>query len=186
MVQWFQNLTSTLDETWSHLSRGIADRRAPARHPTLATVGRDGGAEARTVVLRSADRSTDTLEAFTDTATSKLEEIRSAPRVTLHIWQPRVRLQIRLRAAATIVTGSAVAEVWTTLSTASRRDYGRQPAPGTPIDTPEDHRTSGEAGRFAVLRFTLAEIETLHLGREQHYRALFRRADGWSGTWLAP
>ena len=58
-------LDDTLNDVWQRLGRGVADRKAPARHPVLATVGKNGG-EARMVVLRGADRATGCLEVHTD------------------------------------------------------------------------------------------------------------------------
>ena len=56
MSETGHSLAATLDRAWAMLAAGVADRTAPARHPVLATVGRGGGAEARVVVLRGADR----------------------------------------------------------------------------------------------------------------------------------
>ena len=39
--------------------------------------------------------------------------------------------------------------------------------------------------RFAVLRCLAEEIDAVSLA-EPHRRALFRRADGFAGAWLAP
>lgn len=186
MTEWFENLQRTLDQTWDQVARGTVDRRAPARHPTLATVNRDGHAEARTVVLRAADRSAGTLDVYTDAASSKVSELRQRARATLHVWHPRLRLQMRLRGSATVLTGGDTAPVWARLSESQRQDYGGHPAPGTPIGTLAEAQACEAPDRFAVLRFALVEIETLHLGQELHYRALFERADDWAGTWLAP
>lgn len=46
MNEWWTTLPTTLDQVWQRLSRGVADRRAFASHPTLATTG-DAGPEAR-------------------------------------------------------------------------------------------------------------------------------------------
>lgn len=45
--------------------RGVDDRHAPARHPTLATVNSEGKPQARTVVLRAADQRSATLDIHT-------------------------------------------------------------------------------------------------------------------------
>ena len=54
------------------LLRGVRDRRAPTRHPTLATVTPDGRPKARTVVLRAADKQAGILELHTDLHSAKV------------------------------------------------------------------------------------------------------------------
>lgn len=186
MSQWYEDLATTLDEVWRKLARGVADRRSPARHPTLATVARDGGAEARTMILRGADRATASLEIHTDLEAEKVAEIRAAPRVALHVWDPRADFQLRLRGRAEIDTGEAARAAWERVPEAARTNYGGTPPPGTPIVDPTAHRIAADPGRFAILRCRLDEIETLHLGEDRHRRARFRAADGWRGTWLVP
>lgn len=186
MPDGYEELAATLDQVWGRLRRGVVDARAPARHPTLATVGRDGGAEARTVVLREADRMAGRLEVHTDGAAAKVAEIQAMPRVSLHVWEVRMRLQIRLRGGVDVLSGAAVGDTWHKVPERSRRAFGGSPLPGTPIAALEDYRPGADAVRFAVLRCTIGEIETLHLGRDRHHRALFRRAEAWRGTWLAP
>jgi hypothetical protein len=186
MTEWHTELAATLDEVWRRLAHGVADACAPARHPALATVGRDGGAEVRTVVLRAADRATARLDVHSDGAAGKIDEIRAEPRVCLHVWDPAGNLQLRLRATAEIVTGAAVAPLWAAVPTPARANYGGTPAPGTPIAAPDDHAARVDAARFAVVSCALREIETLHLGRDRHRRARFRADTDWRGTWLAP
>ncbi|MFP3387127.1 pyridoxamine 5'-phosphate oxidase family protein, partial [Tritonibacter sp. SIMBA_163] len=52
--------------------RGVHDRHAPARHPTLATVSPAGMPQARTVVLRGADKQAATLTLYTDVHSDKV------------------------------------------------------------------------------------------------------------------
>lgn len=180
------SLAALHDDIWQRLGRGVADRRAPARHPVLASAGRGGGAEARVVVLRGAARSRAELEIHTDTLSAKVAELTADPRASLVIWDPRARLQMRLRAQVAIATGPAVADRWARVPGGSRRAYGGLPAPATPIDSPTQHDPAPSEARFAVLTCALHEIDALHLGDTRHRRALFRRADGWTGQWIAP
>ena len=186
MTDWYADLDATLDAVWRTLEHGVADRTSPARHPTLATVGPGGAPEVRTVVLRAAERDSGRLDVHSDVATAKIDEIRAEPRIGVHVWDPHTHLQLRLRGWATILTGEPVAEIWRAVPASARRNYGGAPAPGTPIDDPSAHEPAVESDRFAVVRCTLGEIETLHLGPDRHRRARFRAADQWRGTWLAP
>lgn len=172
-------LEDTLNDVWQRLGRGVADRKAAARHPVLATVGETGG-EARMVVLRGADRATGCLEVHTDAASAKVKELRANPNATLLIWDQKARLQIRLRVTITIKEGDAGA--WSRVPDTARGVYGGTPPPGARIETPSDHAPNPTPERFAVLTCRIVEIETLTLDTP-HRRARF--CDG-SAQWIAP
>ena len=89
------DLSAFLDLGWQRLSRGVADRKAAARHPVFATVSPDGMPEARTIVLRAADRETATLEVHTDGGSGKIRSLQAHPVAQLHVWDERVKLLIR-------------------------------------------------------------------------------------------
>lgn len=171
-------LPSLLDLVWSRLSRGVADRRHPARHPTLATIGPDGP-EARTLVLRGADRGAATLILHTDRASPKVAQIGADPRVALHVWVPKDRLQIRIRATAHAEPGDP--DLFARLPQAARANYGGA-VPGQALPSPEE--PEGDPARFAVLRLTVGEIDVLVLD-DPHVRAVFAAPD-WQGRRVAP
>lgn len=174
-----------LDLAWQRLGCGVADRRAPARHPVLATVSPDGWPEARTVVLRAACRDTATLEVHSDAGAAKLRSLACCPRAQLQVWDPRPALQIRIAATVTVLQGADAAARWARVPGPSRTGYGRRPAPGTPIATPLAYDSPGDPAGFAVLRCHILSLEVLHLGTP-HRRAVFRAADTWRGSWIVP
>ncbi|MEL6518892.1 MAG: pyridoxamine 5'-phosphate oxidase [Pseudomonadota bacterium] len=176
-------LNGTLTQVWQRLTRGVADRRSPARHPVLATVGA-AGAEARVVVLRGVDVAAGVLTFHTDLASGKVADIARAPRGTALIWDAKAQLQMRLKVQLSVRAGTA--EEWAAVPEGAQRVYGGTPAPGAEIAAPEDHDLAPEPARFGVVRAEVEVIETLHLGRDLHRRALFRRADGFHGVWVAP
>ena len=165
--------------------RGVHDRHAAARHPTLATVSVSGLPQARTVVLRSADRANGTLDFHTDVNSAKVEELRANAGAALHVWDSRSRLQIRLAVNAAILTGPAVAADWARVPESSRISYGVNPAPGQPIPGPLAYDRQPDVAGFAVIRLQVQQMDVLHLG-EVHRRAHYRRSDHWLGQWLAP
>ena len=179
-------LESTIDMVWRLLTRGVADRHAPERHPTLATLGLDGAPKLRTLVLRSVDRGVATLECHTDLKSTKVEELQAEPRCSVHIWNPKQKLQMRLDAQADIIKGEAVDDVWVRVPEGSRRIYGGAPLPGSEISAPEAFEPDIDRDRFAVIRLNIQSVETLCLAPERHYRAQFLRVHDWSGQWLAP
>lgn len=182
---WARDLSELHAQVWTRLARGVHDRHAPARHPTLATIGTDGMPQARTVVLRATDRSAATLDLHTDLHSAKVAELRANPRASLHVWNPSPHLQVRIEAEVAILTGAAVADIWERVPEPSRMAYGSLPAPGQPIADALDYDKSPDQAAFAVLRLSVQAIDAVHLGHD-HRRARFNRADGWTGRWLAP
>ncbi|KIN73365.1 pyridoxamine 5'-phosphate oxidase family protein [Sulfitobacter guttiformis] len=179
------DLAAFLAQAWQHLGRGVADRRAPARYPTFATVSPEGIPQARTVALRAASSTAGTLEVHTDIATDKVAALRHNPVAALHIWIPRSDLQIRVTTQVAILTGEAVEAQWRQIPEGSRVSYGTVPDPGAPIASVYDYEKPANRTRFAVLECTVTAFDLVHLGT-QHRRAAFVRADGWAGQWVAP
>jgi hypothetical protein len=175
-----QTLHGLLDTVWGHLSRGVADRRHPARHPTLATIGPDGP-EARTLVLRDATRAGATLELYTDASSRKAAQILADPRVALHVWLPKPQLQIRMRATATLAPGDPA--VFAALPPEAQANYGGPP-PGTPLPDAREAE-GGDTARFIRIICRLTEIDALSLTDPRH-RALYCATDDWAGRWIAP
>jgi pyridoxamine 5'-phosphate oxidase len=182
---WAVRLDSLHAAAWQRLIRGAKDRRAPARHPTLATVTPDGHPALRTVVLRAAHQESGVLEIHTDLNSAKIADLRTNPIAALHIWDARAHLQLRLHAEATLHSGPEVAEIWARVPVPSRNGYGTQPAPGQPIPEALAYRKHPDQAAFAVLHLHLTTMDILHLGPE-HRRARFTRARDWAGEWLAP
>lgn len=182
---WAADLDALHAQIWTRLVRGVHDRHAPARHPTLATVDTDGRPQARTVVLRAADPATACLEIYTDLHSAKVQELRQTPFAALHVWDASAHLQLRLEAEASILTGPEVAALWEAMPDAQRRSYGGAPAPGQPIGQALAYAKQPDPAAFAVVRLQLRGMDVLHLG-PSHRRARFEGSSGWHGVWLAP
>jgi hypothetical protein len=182
---WASDLSQLYAEVWTRLTRGVHDRHAPARHPTLATVSAQGRPQARTVVLRAANKTAGTLDIHTDLRSAKVGDLQITPFAALHVWDSSAHMQLRLEAQVTILTGKDVAEIWDGVPAASRLSYGIIPPPGQPIAGALDYTKVSDAASFVVLRLHLSAIDALHLG-PNHRRARFDRKKDWTGTWLAP
>ena len=182
---WACDLSQLYAEVWTRLTRGVHDRHAPARHPTLATVSPEGRPQARTVVVRATDKVAGTLDIHTDIQSAKVQELRATPFAALHVWDASAPLQLRLETRVTILTGQDVAAIWAGGPAASRMSYGSSLAPGQPIVQAPAYSKEPDPSCFAVLRLTVSTTDALHLG-PNHRRARFDRTDGWAGEWLAP
>ncbi|WP_138468718.1 pyridoxamine 5'-phosphate oxidase family protein [Poseidonocella sp. HB161398] len=178
------DLAALFDEAWQMLEDGVRDRAAAARLPVLATAGLNGGAEARMVVLRAADRQAARLEVHTDALSGKAAELAADPRATLVVWDPGAALQLRLRVRATLLPGDP--QRWEAVPGLARAAYGGTPPPGTPLGQPSDWQAAPRIERHLALLLDLEALEVLHLGVALHRRARFEASSGWQGHWIAP
>ncbi|MEL6595028.1 MAG: pyridoxamine 5'-phosphate oxidase family protein [Pseudomonadota bacterium] len=178
----FHQLDTTLGQVWQRLARGTKDRRAATRHPTLATLS-ETGPQARTVVLRGVDIPAKTIEIHTDRRSDKVAELTKTPKATLHVWDAKASLQMRLRCTATLK--HADTEKWAQIPETAQRVYGGTPAPGHEISQPKAHDPQPNPNDFTIIYLQITQIETLHLGSDLHRRARFTAPD-WQGHWIAP
>jgi pyridoxamine 5'-phosphate oxidase len=191
-------LEAVWDDAWSRLVRGAAQRNHAFHTCTLATVGEDG-ADARTVVLRDADRAAGLLRFHTDRRSAKLGQLLHDDRVCLLFYGDSV--QVRVRGIARVQLDGAEADAaWQGTHPMSRRCYLTSQAPGMPsaartsglpaeLDVGRPELATTESGRtqFAVVVVEAQAIDWLHLAASGQSRAGFSRTtDGWMSTWLVP
>ena len=178
-----RTLSSLLDLAWSRIEAGL-EEDVPARQFVLATVA-DGRPAARTMVLRGASRGDGTVETHTDLASPKVAALRADPEAVIHVWDEPVSLQIRARVRIEIVAGPEVDPIWDDVPEGARDNYGGEPAPGEPIERPEDYEPGAARERFAVLRAHVEALDLLSL-EDPPLHALYERLDSFAGRWLAP
>lgn len=186
MTDWFETLDGLLAHAWQQLIEGAGGPETPGHRVVLATLAASGAPETRIVVLRGADRAAGTVAVHTDSKSVKVAELRADPRAALHFWAEPLNLQLRLRGNMQIATGPAVADTWASIRSSARFSYGVKPAPGTPIVHSDAYSRVPDPGQFAVLTLRIDAMDIVHLSDDYHRRALFQRADGWQGQWLAP
>jgi len=181
-------LARLLAETWRCLVRAAADHKHPWRTPVLATRAADGGANARTVVLRAACPATRTLRLHTDRRSDKAGEIAHAPGVALVFWDPRARVQLRVRGIARLVLdGEEHARAWANTPPLARRDYASREPPGTPTPWPAEPGHADGAANFALILVTVVTIDRLALASGAQLRAGFVwEGDEPRASWLVP
>lgn len=185
MSEWFEHLDGLRDGGWDLLDRGASDPDSALHLAGLASIGLGGAAEARTVVLRGADRAAATLETHADRASHKVNELRANPLATFVFWDPGHSLQIRARVRMEVLTGAEAGDLWDNLSEGARRAYGGAPPPSTPMVSATDYTETTARDRMAILRGHVTAMDLLHLGA-LHRRALYEDHDGFKGMWLAP
>lgn len=185
MSEWFETREGLFGQAVQRLSRGVADRRAPARHPTMATVNAAGLPEVRTVVLRAFDREAMTLDVHTDLRSTKMDGLAMKPNAAFHVWDAGGHLQMRLATSVAVLSGEQAADHWARVPDPSRQAYGVTPPPGSKIETALDYTKIPDPATFAVLRCRVESLDLLHLGTD-HRRAVFERVTDWAGHWVSP
>ena len=181
----FQKLNDFLDFGWAQISRGKADKKSPARYPTFVTSSVDGFPKARTLVMRRGDRKSNQIEFHTDTASSKIMTLEKNPHAGIHIWLPKIQLQIQMDVVVEVKVGDITIPNWRNVPTNSRFAYGTIPSPGSVIDSPFAYDYVPNQERFAVLTCHIQSIQMLLLGAK-HIRAKYNKMTNWQGEWLSP
>lgn len=193
-------LAEVLDDAWQRLERGARDRRSGFHTGVLATLG-DDGPDARTVVLRGADREQAQLRFHSDARAAKLAQLARCAEACFVAYQSPV--QLRLRGTIGVYgPGDPICDAaWASTRPGSRRCYLVEPAPGARLEgagdgLPEQLReraplpSETEAGRenFRVLRLEVRTLDWLWLAARGHRRARFSRQAGepWIASWCVP
>jgi hypothetical protein len=182
---------------WTWLAGELTAAVGSAKHGlhllTVATVGTDGQPEARTVVLRHVDPLRREIRFHSDIRSPKVQALRASPKVALHWYDPVLRVQVRVAAAAVIHHGDTVAAAtWNASQPMSRAIYTTAAAPGDALDAFPAGPSAAAAddtglGRFAVVscRFDAVELLSLHAAGHQRVRLHLDR-DPVTWTVLAP
>ena len=181
----FQKLDDFLNFGWAQISRGKADKKSPAKYPTFVTSSLDGFPNGRTLVMRRSDRKNNQIEFHTDTASSKMFILEKNPHAGIHIWLPKVQLQIQMEVVVEVKVGEITIPNWRNVPTNSRLAYGTIPSPGSVIESPFAYDHAPDQKRFAVLVCHIQSIQLLLLG-VKHIRAYYKKNTNWQGEWLSP
>lgn len=171
------------------LHRGALDSKHPFRYMNLGTNGKDFP-EIRTVVLRKVDEDLNCF-VFTDFRSAKVREIQSDPLVSLHFYNAKQRVQLRIQSKALIHNQNQVSgKYWTQVQGDAQKAYNSILAPGSKIETPEqafEWPDKMDSQFFSVLELIPQSIEGLQLDGLNHLRINFSKKLGnWEGEWLVP
>lgn len=191
-------LDGVWDDAWSRLEAAVRDREHAFRTGVVASAG-DDGVDARTVVLRGADRAAGSLRFHTDRRSAKLAQLQQDRRVALVFHGDGV--QVRVRGLASVLAeGDLVEAAWAATASISRRCYLTTSAPGTPSAEPTAglppdltmlrpplERTAPGRAAFAVVLVHAQSLDWLHLAAHGQRRAGFSRdGERWMATWMVP
>ena len=192
---FYNDLDAARLQAFNVLARGAKDRRSGMHTFSVATIGRDGAPQVRTVVNRGFDQDKRMVRFHTDRRSSKLAEFAADPRVAAHFYDSRAKIQLRLATTATIHADDALKHsAWGATRDFSRECYRVDLGPGTPISDPQSlffspgEDTDEGAENFVAVTLHVHALEWLYLAHQGHRRARFVWDDAGtiSQEWLVP
>lgn len=187
---------------WESLIVASASTRHPWNHGVFNTVelvqGVIEAVHSRTVILRSADPLTKTIDCHTDVRSQKVRDLENTPIASWTFYDSKSKIQLRVAGNASVIDDQSADEAWTATSLRSRASYLSIANPGDSFGSHEPPTTAdrsvsqeeSERGRvnFRVVRLKVHEIDWLYLRRNGHMRAKadYKSANSANLAWLIP
>jgi 3-hydroxyisobutyrate dehydrogenase len=194
------NLDGILADCWHRLVNGVKSSKHPFHCPTLGTTQLDE-VELRTVVLRKVIPTEKTLIFHSDERSPKIDQIKKNNKISWLFYDEKSRIQIRLKAKATIHHLDDIAlSRWKDSRLESRRCYLVNPAPSVLIDFPDDglpknlevkdlteENVAEGFKNFVVVKTEVTSIDWLFLNHSGHRRAQFTYSENEvKKEWMLP
>ena len=177
----FTNFFSDLDKgelkIWDLLAQGVVNKKSKFHTPTLSTVN-GNMINSRTIILRKVDNKTKMLFFYSDSRSRKVLNIIQNNNVTVHLYEPRFKLQVQLYGHAKIENNSEKTKnIWSSLNSFSKKNYLSALSPGEKIDSLNDlkYNTDNEESyyNFSLIYFKVSKLECLQLSDIKNIRVEF-------------
>jgi 3-hydroxyisobutyrate dehydrogenase len=195
---YYNNIDLILDEIWSLLQRGVADRNEDFRLPVVIVSSTDS-AEGRVVVLRGAFKDKNILRFHTDFRSSKIKSLKENKKIYFVFYNKKRKIQVRAEGAAIVHKDNEITkEAWIKTQMMSRKCYLSPQAPGDFIndsasdlskdmgnEIPTYEQSEIGYKNFCVIESKIKSFEWLYLASQGHRRAKFMLDENKS-TWLVP
>ena len=195
---YYNNIDLILDEIWSLLQRGVADRNEDFRLPVVIVSATDS-AEGRIVVLRGAFKDKNILRFHTDFRSSKIKSLKENKKIYFVFYNKKRKIQVRAEGIAIVHKDNEITkEAWTKTQMMSRKCYLSPQAPGDFIndsasdlskdmgnEIPTYEQSEMGYKNFCVIESKIKSFEWLYLASQGHRRAKFMLDENKS-TWLVP
>jgi pyridoxamine 5'-phosphate oxidase len=192
-----QPLDTILNEIHHHLHHGAIRRKSPMHTPVVGTA--DG--DLRVMVLREFDPVTRVLRFHTDTRSPKVAAIAADPAMTVLLYDPEAKVQIRARGIGRVETSGELADAaWAQSTPFAKRCYLAENAPSADSSaavsglpewvegiTPTEEQVAPGRENFAIVLVQVSSFDWLYLASTGHRRARFEfEGIQVSSTWLVP
>jgi len=156
----------------------------------------------RTVVLRHCAPDLSSLHCHSDYRSPKVKAMMSKPNVSIHFYDPALKIQLSMNGMSEIQYKNAITEAsWEKTQTLSRRCYLSRNAPSDLLKEPNagfaekfenntQTKEETEIGydNFCVIKTYIHQIDYLYLHKLGNRRILFQKDahNEFAGQWLAP
>lgn len=177
----FSNFFSDLDKgelkIWDLLAQGVVNKKSKFHTPTLSTVN-GNMINSRTIILRKVDNKTKMLFFYSDSRSRKVLNIIQNNNVTLHLYEPRFKLQVQLYGNAKVENNSEKTKnIWSSLNSFSKKNYLSALSPGEKIDSLDNlkYNTNNEEAysNFSLIYIKVTKLECLQLSDIKNIRVEF-------------
>ena len=167
----FTNFFSDLDKgelkIWDLLAQGVVNKKSKFHTPTLSTIN-GNEINSRTIILRKVDNKTRMLFFYSDSRSRKVFNIKKNNNVTVHLYEPRFKLQVQLYGYANIENKTdKTKSIWNSLKNFSKKNYLSKLSPGEKINSLDNltYNADNEEGfyNFSLIYFKVSKLEYLQL-----------------------
>ena len=141
---------------WKKLLNGSVKKRNGFRTMCVGTISENSTASLRVVVNRKVDELHKTIYFHTDNRSRKVYDMQQDNRIALLFYDARQRVQITIKALATLHANNVLAhDRWKATSAQARLGYMTNEPPNTKSDIP----TLGYEERFSEIKPTVSESD---------------------------
>ena len=177
----FKNFFSDLDKgelkIWDLLAQGVVNKKSKFHTPTLSTIN-DNSINSRTIILRKVDNKTKTLFFYSDSRSRKVLNLKQNNNATVHLYEPRFKLQVQLYGYACIENKTEKTKnIWSSLNNFSKKNYLSVLSPGEKIKSLDNlkYNTDNEEAfyNFSLIYFKVSKLEYLQLSDIKNIRVEF-------------
>ena len=177
----FTNFFSDLDKgeskIWDLLAQGVVNKKSKFHAPTLSTIN-GNVINSRTIILRKVDNKTKMLFFYSDSRSRKVLNIKQNNNVTVHLYEPRFKLQVQLYGNANIENKTEkTKDIWSSLKNFSKKNYLSVLSPGEKINNLDDIKYNADNEEafynFSLINFKVSKLECLQLSGIKNIRVEF-------------
>ena len=176
-TNFFSDLNKGELKVWDLLAQGVVNKKSKFHTPTLSTI--NGNAiNSRTIILRKVDKKTKMLFFYSDHRSRKVLNIKQNNNVTVHLYEPRFKLQVQLYGYANIENKTEkTKDIWNSLKSFSKKNYLSELPPGEKINSLDDLKYNADNEEafynFSLIKFKVSKLECLQLSDIKNIRVEF-------------
>ena len=176
-TNFFSDLNKGESKIWDLLAQGVVNKKSKFHTPTLSTIN-GNEINSRTIILRKVDNKTKMLFFYSDFRSRKVLNIKQNNNVTVHLYEPRFKLQVQLYGNANIENKTKkTKDIWSSLRNFSKKNYLSVLSPGEKINNLDDIKYNADNEEafynFSLINFKVTKLECLQLSDIKNIRVEF-------------